>query len=309
MEEFDLIFSMLNNKNSETEDLPIFQSRKKLKPLTLLQKEEAQQKNYDKKLSENINNNLNHIHKYDSLIKIEENKINSNKNIEIFCPPLEKKLENIFNNKFRNSKSENNKKLNDKESLGMPPILNSCMRNYDLRYLDFRPLVITDEKKNVDLGYYYKIGGNDCPLVRSLLEDNGFIDVSNFVSSIFNREWTILWSSSSIETSMISKLNKYQKINHFPRSRELTRKDLLYINISKLKAICNKGFDFLPQSFIFPKESKFLEEEMARDSKIIWIVKPVSSSQGRGISITTDFKQVRVLLLLLLLFRFLRVEI
>jgi hypothetical protein len=301
MEEFDLIFSVLNNKNSESDikelDLPIFKYRKKLKPLTTIQKQEIKE-NHEKR-SDCINiNTIQNI----TLDLEKENIINNNKKQRILLHPLinqDDKSELLLNNKFHNSKSEilfKNKiykeiKIdnNNGKYIGLPPITNNC-----IRYLDFRPLILSNEKKSVDLGYYYKIGGNDCPLVRSLLEDNGFVDISNYSSAMFNREWTILWSSSSIETSIITKLLKYQKINHFPRSRELTRKDLLYMNIAKLKSNNNKGFDFLPQSFIFPKESKFLEEEMAKDSKMIWIVKPVSSSQGRGIFLTTDFQQVRI---------------
>ena len=36
-----------------------------------------------------------------------------------------------------------------------------------------------------------------------------------------------MWSTKIVKNSMYQKLLKYQKINQFPKSYELTRKDLL----------------------------------------------------------------------------------
>jgi tubulin polyglutamylase TTLL5 len=73
----------------------------------------------------------------------------------------------------------------------------------------------------------YKIFKGDTKLVRSLLE-------ANYFSHTESHEWNILWSSSSCKAYLYEGLNEHQKINHFPQSYELTRKDKLAINVSKM---------------------------------------------------------------------------
>lgn len=166
-----------------------------------------------------------------------------------------------------------------------------------IRYLDFRPYV--DNLENIpktpkDCGYYFKMIGTECPLIRNLLYDNGLLDI-NLVNTA-NKEFVLLWSSGSIKGSVYKNLKKFQKVNHFPRSVELTRKDLLYINISKLQVNFphfSKYLSFIPKSFLIPNEYKFLEDEMNKDKSAVWIVKPVSSSQGRGIFVTNTIQEVK----------------
>ena len=135
--------------------------------------------------------------------------------------------------------------------------------------------------------YYFKLIGNESLLVKKLLEDNGFIQSKS------GENWTITWSSGHIKLSSYEKLNKYQKINHFPRSNELTRKDLLYKNLSKLKELFpGTKFDFLPESYILPNEFTFLKDRMDKNPNQFWIVKPVASSQGRGIFLTKNINEI-----------------
>jgi hypothetical protein len=169
-----------------------------------------------------------------------------------------------------------------------------------IRYLDFRPYVDSIENPPntpKDCGYYFKMVGTECPLIRNLLYDNGLLDISLVNTS--NKEFSLLWSSGSIKGSVYQNLKKFQKVNHFPRSVELTRKDLLYINISKLQVNFPhflKSLSFIPQSFLIPNEYKFLEDEMNKDKSAVWIVKPVSSSQGRGIFVTNTIQEVKYII-------------
>lgn len=74
-------------------------------------------------------------------------------------------------------------------------------------------------------------------------------------------------------------------MNHFPRSYELTRKDRLYKNIEKMQyAKGVKNFDFIPQTFVMPTEYRELCQAHNR-IKGPWIVKPVASSRGRGMTL------------------------
>ena len=72
------------------------------------------------------------------------------------------------------------------------------------------------------------------------------------------------------------------------RSYELTRKDRLYRNVSRMKHQHGlRHFDFLPQSYVLPVEQTELQLAMAAD-RGPWIVKPVASSRGRGIVIVSQ---------------------
>jgi len=68
----------------------------------------------------------------------------------------------------------------------------------------------------------------DNKLVRSLIEFQGF-------QSTDSHEWNILWCSSSCKSYQYKGLNEFQKINHFPNSSEITRKDRLCFNIVRLQ--------------------------------------------------------------------------
>lgn len=77
-------------------------------------------------------------------------------------------------------------------------------------------------------------------------------------------------------------LAPHQRVNHFPRSFELTRKDRLFKNIERMQHLKGfKNFNFIPQTFIMPTEYRELCSAHHR-IKGPWIVKPVASSRGRG---------------------------
>ena len=213
-----------------------------------------------------------------------------------------------FTNNYSNSITKNN--YRNKKQQQQRSFYNKLITKIRIRYLNFRPYIdlpkYEDEEinKNTDMencdstsivsnynsnqtNYYFKLLGNNCLLVKRLLEDNGFIE------SRRNEEWTIAWSSGHIKLNDYQKLNKYQRMNHFPRSNELTRKDLLYKNLSKLKELFpGTKFDFLPESYILPNEFTFLKDKMDKNPNQFWIVKPVASSQGRGIFLTKNIHEI-----------------
>ena len=74
-------------------------------------------------------------------------------------------------------------------------------------------------------------------------------------------------------------MKKHQKVNHFPRSIELTRKDFLANQIHRMQEIHGKhNFNFWPQTFILPKEYDLLAKEIQKNPMHMWIAKPAGSS-------------------------------
>ena len=142
----------------------------------------------------------------------------------------------------------------------------------------------TRPPKPPDHGYYYRLYKNNIPLIRFTLEDNGFREaVSN------NQEWSIMWSVSNMKSQIYQCMGKYQKVNHFPRSAEITRKDCLCKNITKMQSLYGyRHFDFVPKTFVLPQEMPLLLEEEEKEPRQYWIVKPSASCQGKGIFVTNN---------------------
>jgi tubulin polyglutamylase TTLL5 len=86
-------------------------------------------------------------------------------------------------------------------------------------------------------------------------------------------------------------VNSYQKINHFPCSTEITKKDRLAYSLLKMAQRYGEDlFNFSPETFVLPTE--FADFHAAFTSGGLWIVKPANSSQGKGIFIVDDIQDV-----------------
>lgn len=160
-----------------------------------------------------------------------------------------------------------------------------------VQYVKFRPYINSiaiRPPKPPDRGYYYKMYKNGISLIRNTLEDNGFRESLNR-----KQPWTLLWGVSTLKSQVYHSLTKYQKVNHFPRSVEITRKDCLCKNMSKMQTIYGRRhFDFVPQTFVLPQELHLLTEAAEKDPDKYWIVKPSAAAQGRGIFVTNDIGDI-----------------
>jgi hypothetical protein len=127
-----------------------------------------------------------------------------------------------------------------------------------------------------DRGYYFDLRNCDIKIIRFTLEDNGFrelpttkdiqsgdkppLAVMGATSGIVSKEAlkqaaTVIWYVCSIKNTVYQSLQRYQKINHFPCSFYITRKDLMYKSVAKLSEVFgSKHFLFLPKTFILPNE-------------------------------------------------------
>jgi tubulin polyglutamylase TTLL4 len=118
--------------------------------------------------------------------------------------------------------------------------------------------------------------------VVNTMKSNGFELLERGECEDFNLMWT-----GYTQVSDILPLNKYQKINHFPNSIHLGRKDLLWRNICRLKLKYPVAFNLAPHSWVLPEEAEELEELMQYQAmqKRMFILKPNASSCGRGIRV------------------------
>ncbi|XP_067680979.1 tubulin polyglutamylase TTLL5-like isoform X1 [Haliotis asinina] len=133
----------------------------------------------------------------------------------------------------------------------------------------------------------FKFGTTECKIVRNILNSHGFHEVHPN-SADFN----LLWTNAHLKPFTLRSMTEFQKINHFPRSYELTRKDRLFKNVQRMQQIKgHRHFDFIPNSFVLPGEYQDFCAAFLRE-KGHWIVKPVASSRGRGVFLINHPDQI-----------------
>ncbi|BFZ06961.1 hypothetical protein BsWGS_10001 [Bradybaena similaris] len=133
----------------------------------------------------------------------------------------------------------------------------------------------------------FKFASTDCKIVRNILLSHGFHEVHPN-----STEYNLIWSNSHLKPFTLRTMSEFQKINHFPRSYELTRKDRLFKNIQRMQQTKGfKHFDFIPQSFVLPGDYQDFCSTFIKD-KGPYIVKPVASSRGRGVFLINHPDQV-----------------
>ncbi|KAK4879445.1 hypothetical protein RN001_007591 [Aquatica leii] len=114
-----------------------------------------------------------------------------------------------------------------------------------------------------------------------------------------NDQWNLWWKTSGFPISHHRTLYAWQYINHIPKGSAICRKDNLARYLKCMRKVYGSIYDFSPAGYNLPLEYTKLAAECSRsrpisvkeavgderhfDDKPVWICKPVSQSQGRGI--------------------------
>ncbi|XP_062972850.1 tubulin monoglutamylase TTLL4 isoform X2 [Elgaria multicarinata webbii] len=116
---------------------------------------------------------------------------------------------------------------------------------------------------------------------------------SHFKISRRNNDWLGCWGHH-MKSPGFRVIRDHQKLNHFPGSFQIGRKDRLWRNVSKMQLrFGKKEFNFLPQSFILPQDIKLLKKAWEDcGSRQKWIVKPPASARGIGIQVIHKWSQL-----------------
>ncbi|XP_077037681.1 tubulin monoglutamylase TTLL4 isoform X2 [Agelaius phoeniceus] len=116
---------------------------------------------------------------------------------------------------------------------------------------------------------------------------------SHFRVSKTSSDWLGCWGHH-MKSPGFKAIREHQKLNHFPGSFQIGRKDRLWRNLLKMQARCGKKeFNFFPQSFILPQDIKLLRKAWEEGgSRQKWIVKPPASARGVGIQVIHKWSQL-----------------
>ncbi|KRX03671.1 hypothetical protein PPERSA_04223 [Pseudocohnilembus persalinus] len=178
-----------------------------------------------------------------------------------------------------NDQSHQNQNVENHNKQEKPPF--SIMT---LQQLVDKPRKIRQHKKiTIDLTKcQYEILREVAQLFNWNIIDNSE-NYENEVKSDFN----IKWYDSYIQEDQLRALLPYQKINRFPGSNNLGRKNLLAKYLIKLQKVHPEDYSFFPRTWLLPNQLEELRSftQKCNFSKYL-IVKPENQSQGKGIYLT-----------------------
>jgi tubulin polyglutamylase TTLL4 len=110
-----------------------------------------------------------------------------------------------------------------------------------------------------------------------------------------SNQWLGTWGKH-MKSPMFKTLKETQKLNHFPGTFQLGRKDRLWRNFQRLiNKFGYKEFGFIPQTFILPQELKILKQSWEYKNGgggEAWIIKPPASARGVGIKVINKWSQL-----------------
>ncbi|XP_072933523.1 uncharacterized protein [Epargyreus clarus] len=107
-------------------------------------------------------------------------------------------------------------------------------------------------------------------------------------------EWIGIWGKH-MKSLMFRAIKDGQKMNHFPGSFQIGRKDRLWRNLQKLAAKYGVSeFGIMPKTYVLPHDLKMLKhdwEKYAANNER-WIIKPPASARGTGIKVVSAWTQI-----------------
>ncbi|KAJ3234362.1 Tubulin polyglutamylase ttll4 [Chytriomyces hyalinus] len=123
-------------------------------------------------------------------------------------------------------------------------------------------------------------------VIRTCLRRAGFKLVKG------GKRWIGYWGKH-YPAEKFKTVQPWQKVNHYPLSFEIGRKDKMYLNVCRMRERVKDdamALDFLPATFFLPSQRRRLKQ--AFHSHPSWIIKPPASARGIGIRVVNKWKDV-----------------
>eukprot|EP00111_Clytia_hemisphaerica_P007288 TCONS_00021186-protein len=131
------------------------------------------------------------------------------------------------------------------------------------------------------------------PLLKSLFSNKPPTLYFTIAEEQENSDWLGVWGKH-MKPPAFKGIDVFQKINHFPGTFHIGRKDKLWRNFCKMKIAYGKqDFNFVPQTYVLPHDLGQLKKVWEEGStKNKWIIKPPASARGSGIKVINKWSQV-----------------
>ena len=106
--------------------------------------------------------------------------------------------------------------------------------------------------------------------------------------------YNVCWSDTSVALERIMKMNRLQKINHYPGMLELVRKAGTARNLNKMLNAIGQDYKFFPKTFMLPADYTALKAEFngKNHGNKTFIIKPSRGCQGTGIRLTRTLDEI-----------------
>ncbi|XP_014479842.1 PREDICTED: tubulin polyglutamylase TTLL4-like [Dinoponera quadriceps] len=124
-------------------------------------------------------------------------------------------------------------------------------------------------------------------LVRRTLVNSGYRLMKK------SQDWCGTWGKH-MKSACFKGLKESQKVNHFPGTFQIGRKDRLWRNFSRMMAKHDKReFGFVPRTYVLPQDLRSFRQVWEKTGgKEKWIVKPPASARGTGIRVVHRWSQI-----------------
>ncbi|XP_002738538.1 uncharacterized protein LOC100373878 [Saccoglossus kowalevskii] len=134
--------------------------------------------------------------------------------------------------------------------------------------------------------------------VRMALLERGWIEFEEGENE--EHEWNLWWKTTRFRLSDYNDILPWQRINHFPKTTAITKKDSLSRTMRRMRGVYGVHvYNFTPVGFNLPNDyTKYVAEytkmkQNSEEKEILWICKPADLSRGRGIFIFRDLKDLQ----------------
>lgn len=141
--------------------------------------------------------------------------------------------------------------------------------------------------------------GQGPEIIRQMFLERGWVEFDEDEQD--DDDWNIWWRTSRFRNCDYDFLQPWQRLNHYPKSVGITKKDCLARNLKRMKGVHGTGvYNFSPIAFNLPNDyTRYVAEygrmkQQQNDGKqLLWICKPADMSRGRGIFIFKDISDLQ----------------
>ncbi|KAJ9579962.1 hypothetical protein L9F63_004345 [Diploptera punctata] len=172
---------------------------------------------------------------------------------------------------------------------GLPQCLRASLFSYVPPYIRFSMHDVKGEALPSEIQRHmkWKLSTITPLVIRRTLLNSGFKLVRK------SNDWCGTWGKH-MKSLCFKTLKEFQKINHFPGTFQIGRKDRLWKNLYRLMTkFGKKEFGFIPRTYVLPQDNKFLRQAWEKNlGKEKWIIKPPASARGTGIKVVHRWAQI-----------------